>query len=256
MPFASLVMDDSPKYRWDAFAQGFRTLGYIISPQPSSGPNPTDVLVIWNRHRHHNEALKYEAVGAKVIVAENGYIGADSLGRPLYALALNYHNGPGRWPSGHEDRWAICGIKCQPWRTGGKHILVLPQRGIGPAGVAMPRNWPDRIVTRLRSVTSRNIVVRPHPGMDRPSLRPDLNSCWAAVTWGSGAAIKAIVAGIPVFYELEGWIGAAAAKCGIDDIENPFLGDREPMLNRLANAQWSVEEIATGGPLKRLLDMI
>jgi hypothetical protein len=66
------------------------------------------------------------------------------------------------------------------------------------------------------------------------------------VTWGSGAGIKSIVAGIPVFHEMPNWIGAPAAKLGLDDIEQPFLGDRQPMLNRLAWAQWDLDEIASG----------
>lgn len=74
------------------------------------------------------------------------------------------------------------------------------------------------------------------------------------VTWASGAAIKAIIEGIPVFYEFNDWIGAPAARYGIDDTENPFLGDRNPMLHRLSWAQWTAEEIASGEPFKCLLN--
>jgi hypothetical protein len=73
------------------------------------------------------------------------------------------------------------------------------------------------------------------------------------VTWGSGAAIKAIAAGIPVFHELECWIGAEAATFGINDLEHPFLGDRHLMFHRISWAQWTAEELASGEPFRWLL---
>jgi len=84
-------------------------------------------------------------------------------------------------------------------------------------------------------------------------MDPDFEDCWAAVTWASGGAIKAICAGIPVFYEFEKWIGAPSARLGFGDLENPFLGDRGPMLHRLSWAQWNVDEIAKGEPFRWLL---
>jgi hypothetical protein len=80
-----------------------------------------------------------------------------------------------------------------------------------------------------------------------------LADCFAAVTWGSGAAIKAIIAGVPVFHEFSRWIGAPAAKFGAANLEQPFVGDRLPMLRRLAYAQWSVAEIERGEPFALLL---
>lgn len=84
-------------------------------------------------------------------------------------------------------------------------------------------------------------------------LGADLKDCWAVVTWSSGAAIKAIAAGVPAFHALPNWIGAPAAKPFGSDLENPFLGDRLPMFQRLAWAQWGLDEIASGEPFKRLL---
>jgi hypothetical protein len=73
------------------------------------------------------------------------------------------------------------------------------------------------------------------------------------VTWGSGAAIKAIAAGIPVFHELKCWIGAEAAQFGIEDLEHPFLGDRHLMFHRLSWAMWTSEELESGEPFRWLL---
>jgi hypothetical protein len=73
------------------------------------------------------------------------------------------------------------------------------------------------------------------------------------VTWGSGAGITSLIAGIPVFHEFDRWIGGPAARFGIDDIESPFTGDRLPMFKRLAYMQWSVDEIESGEAFQWLL---
>ena len=74
----------------------------------------------------------------------------------------------------------------------------------------MPQSdWTVDVVSRLRRFTDREIRVRAHPGArPHPPLTPDLADCWAAVTWGSGAGVKALCEGVPVFHELAGWIGA------------------------------------------------
>jgi hypothetical protein len=260
---ALCVIRNEPSYRKEFFVEGLRRAGFAISGNLGHKPNREDVLLVWNRHGAHDGfARRFESVGARVIVAENGWIGKDRGGHKLYALCLAHHNGAGTWRVGEADRWEAGGYSCRPWRapTGSGHILVLPQRGIGERAISQPPGWTHDVVRRLRRVTGRPIRVREHPGRKLklndavlPPLNPDLEGAWACVTWGSGAGIKALVAGVPVFYEMPKWIGADAAKRGIAEIENPFLGDRLPMLRRLCWAQWSAEEIATGEPIKWLL---
>jgi hypothetical protein len=229
-------------YKHQAFAAGLRRHGFTVIDKPLPCPKPDDVLVIWNRYSRYEQMAKaYERCGAKVFVAENGYIGKTK------AMALGHHSGAGQWIEGAEDRWAKLGIELDPWRTDGEHILVLPQRGMGERGVAMPRHWLAGTLRRLEKATRRPVIVRRHPGQDRNArpIEEDLRGAWAAVVWGSGAGIKAIRAGIPVFHDLASWIGAPAASCNLD-IESPFLGDRLPMFKRLSWAQWELDEIASG----------
>jgi len=247
-------MRQSPHYRRDLFLAGLARCGYAVDQPPKQNPDPCDVLLVWNRHNLNDEfAKRYEAAGARVLVAENGFIGTDGHGHQLFALALWHHLGAGSWREGAEDRWAPLNVPMRPWRAVGDEIVVLPQRGIGPLGVAMPRDWTEKVVERLKSVTHRPVRVRIHPGKSRTDPWPDLQNAWAAVTWASGAGIKAILYGVPVFHELPNWIGAPAARFGINDIEAPFLGDRLPMLRRLAWAQWRLAEIAAGEPFRWLL---
>lgn len=237
-----------------SFRVGFEKLGYTVFNSTQQPIRPDDVLVLWNRHMHEDGIARgYEQAGARVIVAENGYIGSDPDGGKLFALALNYHNGAGKWNVGDPSRFKL---ELQPWRVSGEFILVLPQRGMGPPGVAMPRTWPQAIVQKLAKMTKRPIILRPHPGHNKNGydIYPAFQGAHCVVTWGSGAAIKAIYAGIPVFHDFDRWIGAdAARRLDVAHIELPFLGDRLPMFQRLAWAQWSLKEIESGEAFRWLL---
>lgn len=242
--------------RWESFSAGLRKAGFEVSERDFA-PMPDDVLLIWNRMpRDEAIALRYQRVAAKIIVAENGYIGASADGRKLIALARTYHNGAGQWPQGDDSddsRWTAMQVSLLPWRTCGDTILVLPQRGFGSPRVAMPPDWLGRVVPILRRMTKRSVIIRQHPGMKGPH-EPNFTNVWAAVTWGSGAGIKAIASGIPVFHDFSHWIGAGAALPFIGaDLEKPFIGDRLPMFRRLAWAQWSLQEIETGEPFRELV---
>lgn len=283
-----MVLDRIP-YRGGDFMEGLRRLGYSVSASVNHAPNRGDVLVIWNRSLTADAmAKRYEQCGATVVVVENGYFGRDWRGGHWYAMALGHHNGAGRWPVGGPERWDRLEVPLLPWRVsdGGRkgHILVLPQRGIGERGVAMPKTWPEQARAALGRATERPILVRPHPGPPpHPSLAPALANCHCAVTWGSGAALKALVAGVPVFHGLRDWIGGPAARLWPGEgsgsarrggqankpkgsvpgpascetpfasFEEPFLGDRLPMLRRLAWAMWERDEIRSGEAFAWLL---
>jgi hypothetical protein len=77
------------------------------------------------------------------------------------------------------------------------------------------------------------------------------------VIWSSGAGVQALVAGIPVIYQAPHWICEGAADDALEVVERNPLGvtpiSREAALQRMAWAQWSLAEIASGEPFRRLL---
>ncbi len=256
MPKAILLIRRHVEYRTDAFEAGLKNCGYTIAntlsiPKLERG----DLVVSWNRHSgwdHHCKNATRR--GASIIVVENGYIGAPAVGGKFFAMALDHHNGAGRWPVGGPERFLGMGVELKPWRQTGDHILILPQRGIGEPGIRQPPMWAQKTFKSISNRSKRKVRVRLHPGRINIPLEPDLVNCWAAVVWASGAGIKAIAAGIPVFHDFDKWIGAGAAtRLRHADFEKPFLGDRLPMFERLAWSQYSIEEITSGFAFRWLL---
>lgn len=229
--------------------RGLSRHGFQCEAKHVRNPMPDDLLVIWNRNRVFDPiANVYERAGARVMVCENGYLDRAADGSKYYAVALDAHNGAGRWFVGDEPRFKVDEL---PWRETGSKVLVLPQRGIGQQGVAMPSTWPQRVLERIK--TDREIVVRPHPGHQRMEQPLDFRDVWCCVTWGSGAAIKALRQGIPVFHEFPRWIGAPGASQLAGNIEACHTPDRRLLWTRITWAQWTLEEIGSGEAFDRLL---
>lgn len=235
-----------------AINAGLAAAGYRVAHNPPKDAGPGDVLVIWNRW-NQNDALaeRFEWGGGRVIVAENGYTGPGNV-----ALARSQHNGGGRWPEGTPRRWDALGLDLKPWRADGDHILVCPSRGMGSMLMRQPAGWVENTVERLRATTSRQVIVRPHPGnwKARPPKIPiadQLANAWACVIWNSSAGIHALIAGIPVICCAPKWI-CKAASGDLEHVTCPPMGDRLAVLERMAWAQWTLAEITSGEPFKRL----
>lgn len=221
--------------RWQAFSDGLTSLGYQVERGATLSPGPHDLLVTWNRIGFGEQAARaFEAAGLPILVAENALWGND--GGWLH-LSRTHHNTANRVRYGGPERWVGLGFELEPWQQGSE-VVVLPQRGIGSPPVAMPRDWPAKAVAETRG------RLRPHPGQGAcKALREDLANCGLAVTWGSGAAIKALQWGIPVRSDMPNWIG---------EQDNTNEG-RLAMFRRLAWAHWRLQEIASGEALRWVL---
>jgi hypothetical protein len=242
MPRALCLIRDLPHYRRDAFVAGLRACGFEVR-QGLFTPDPGDVVMMWNRYSGNDQiAERFEAAGASVLVAENGYLPTrDEHGRQFYAISRSQHHHGG---ATRQVRVPFAA----PWRQRGDHILICAQRGFG-SRVMQCAGWAERIHGELAVRTKRPVRFRKHPGNQPPDvpLERDLEGCHAAVVWSSNAGIGALLAGVPVFYAAPRWIAEkAAAPLEGADFERPFMGDRTAGLaNALAN-QWSIDEIASG----------
>lgn len=234
--------------RHDVFLAGLSAAGYTVSCGEPRSFRPGDALLIWNRRGHEEKvADNFERAGGVVFVAENCYVG-----RNYYALAKRYHNGGGEELVDDPSRASALGAHVAPWRTSGDHVLVCPNRFIGPHKALMPATWAVRTAEKLRQLTRREVRIRPHPGRGVPNrtLAEDLAGAWACVVWWSSAGVAALLAGVPVIYCAPWWIASVAAGRGLQSIEDPAMGDRLVALRRIGNSQFTPAEIAMGLPFR------
>lgn len=236
---AWLNLRQSVPERVAAFTAGLQKLGYEVRFGTTTKPGARDILVTWNRIAEgHQSACAFEAEQRPVIVTENATWGNDFLGQRWYFLGRTYHNKSSAVRFAGPERWDRLGVNLEPWRESGQTVL-LPQRGIGPPGVAMPLDWLQR--TKRRFPGAR---IRHHPGRGVESpLRWDLEHAQRVVTWGSGAAVKACMWGCEVVSDMPDWIGS----------HSPTDASRIGMLRRLAWGQWTLGEIENGTALAHIL---
>ncbi len=165
-------------------------------------------------------------------------------------------------PLGAPDyaRLDALGVAIQPWRKGGRHILLCPQSDYFMREVlGRSEPWAARVMRELAKYTDRTIVVRAW-SQDKVALSrtlgEDLEDCWALVTDSSAAAIGALLAGVPVFITGE----SPALLMGLaqlSEIERPRRPDgRELWAARLAASQWTLEEMREGKTWRELVERL
>jgi hypothetical protein len=251
LPRALCQLPDGPNYRRSAFVEGLQCAGFDVVADLAR-PGPEDLVVLWNRSGWRNdEARRFEAAGARVLVAENGYLGKTWRGGKWFSLALDHHAGAGRWPDGGPGRWDSWNVELAPWRAGGAETLILAQRGIGEPGIASPLGWAEGVQALIGG------RIRQHPGKDAPTvpLEQDLARAASVVTWHSAAALQALLLGVPAWYAFPRWIGAGAARPLAEFGKLPRCDDaaRLAMFRRLAWAVWNVDEVNSGQAFQALL---
>lgn len=259
-------------------AGGAQRLGLRIRcEQPhASQVRRTDICVVWNRIARMEPTARAAALAqAPLIVMENAYLAPGTDG-PWAAMALDWHNGAGRWWVGDGvARLRRLGVDPdsipEPAAPSLQNVLICDQRGIGREPMASPLGWGHETAARIR-VLGGAAILRPHPRLPRaadratPSLQEQIARASSLVTWASSAAVPALLAGRHVAYAAPAtaWATAAAPwKAGAP--KGPRAGcalgprvsweQRVRGLAEMAWAQASAAEIASGEALARLLQV-
>jgi hypothetical protein len=257
---------------FQAIAQGLTAQGHtVVYHDPTA-----DVAVIWSmlwsgRMRPNQEVYtSFRQQGRPVIVAEVGMIqrgqtwkiGVNGTGISSY----NFDN----LIANRADR---LNLKLQPWRNG-SNIVIAMQRQDSEQWHGLPpvNQWLESTVAEIRKHSDRPIVIRPHPRsgcnipsgclIDRPQFNAGsyddfdfdrvLESAHCVVNWNSGPGSQAVIAGVPAFVGPSS-LASPIANWDLSQIENPSRSERSVWLEQLAHTEWTVEEIRSGLPFKRLV---
>jgi hypothetical protein len=232
--------------------------------------------VLWSGRMAANQAVwnHYREQGRPVIVVD---VGALYRGE-TWKIALNSITAAGYY--GHTknldwDRPRKLGISLAINLSRNPRIVVAAQhaRSLQVADLVSTEDWIVQQVKRLREVTDRPIVLRPHPRspLDTArlvSLPKDIVieqpqklvntydsynlafDCYAMINYNSGPGTQAALAGTRPIVDQSSL--AYPVSIPIQDIEKPYTVDRDQWLVEICHTEYTVEEIKKGTWLTRL----
>lgn len=259
---------------FDAFEQSVKRLGHGVVEDGE------DVAVIWsvlwngrmigNRRVYLNARLNNKPV----IILEVG-----TLKRNItWKVAVNHISREGFY--GHEEnldtnRPTKLNVSLQPYNENRRReILIATQRQESLLWHGQPavEDWVNDLVSKIKALTDRPVVVRPHPRymfkkpvpgvrVERPRHVADTYDEFdikydyhCIINYNSGPSMQGLIKGTPIISDLTSL--AAPLSNVLENIEDLKFPDREDWFLKLCHTEWTVEEIAQGLPLERLLPII
>jgi hypothetical protein len=142
-----------------------------------------------------------------------------------------------------DDRLKRWDVQIEPWRTGGRSIVVIP-----PSAYYFPiydttRTWLHTTLETLRRHTERPIHIKESKGRLRECLL-DEKDAFAVVCCMSAAGMEAALMGVPVF-STENCCSWGVNAGPLERIESPERHDRHAWACSLAFASWHASELGS-----------
>ena len=194
---------------------------------------------------------------------------------------LSDNSPPDRWEAA-KSRW---NVKSDAWRKSNQDdpiMFVLQPKDNWSMNELDPIEWFHSVYEKLRPITDRKFIVRPHPNHvvnieERISEFPEdvevhigqkyfkgdekkyyrfhfqeaITNLHAVVTHNSTAGVDSCVRGIPTFNTSDLAISWPVANKDLNNIETPEYPDRTQWLHDLGYKLWSEKEIRDGTVFKR-----
>lgn len=257
---------------FDAVERGLIRQGHTVVDQDQ------DIDVIWsvlwhgrmspNKHIYENN----RAVGKKTLIIEVGNLFRNKTWR----LSLDHIDATGIYGNKNQldqDRPKKLGLVMgQQKLNRAKSILIAAQHNKSLQWQGMPSltDWINNQITQLRTYTDRPIVVRPHPrcSLDGPVRGASIDypkhiggsyddfdihyDYHCVINHNSGPTVQAALNGVPIICHKTSL--AFPVSDSMENIENIQLIDRDAWVIALSHTEWTVEEIAAGIPIVRILD--
>ena len=258
---------------FDAFEKGLLSQGHEIVDSNE------DVAVIWSVLWHGrmsaNQHIYEECIqrNKPVIIIEVGNLKRNETWR----ICLNHINGLGEFGANEDidvNRPNKLGLQLSPAKTNRKEEILIAtqhQKSLQWKGMPTMADWTLQTIDKIRKITERPIVIRPHPRSPMTGIEHEFKNVkrqqpiqvkgsyddfdidynyHCVINHNSGPPILAAIAGTPVI------TGSSSLAYPVSDvlenIENPKLQDREEWFTKLTHCEWTVDEIQQGIPIKRL----
>ena len=187
------------------------------------------------------------------------------------------------------DRWEMLvkkfNVKYEPWRKSNKEdpiIFVLQPKDNWSINELDPIDWFNSVYNKLRPMTDRKFIARPHPNnvsniLERKNELPEdveiqytqkhfvgdekkfyrfhfqeaIAKAHAVVTHNSTASVDSCIRGIPTFCTSDLALCWDVCNKDLNDIETPKTPDRTQWVYDLGYKLWSIREIRDGTVYKR-----
>jgi hypothetical protein len=260
---------------FDAFARGAKSLGHnVVWNDPNSD---VDVIwsVLWSGRMAANKSIweRNLAQSKPTVVLEVGGIRRGT----TWKVGLNGINRDAYFGDMGNDstRASLLSLEVKPWRTDGEYILLCGQHEKSEQWRNQPRmsRWVMETIENIQAHTDRPIIFRPHPRCRLPAIEHQyknvyrqepvktpgsyddfdmkFNNIYCTVSWTSNPGIHSVLNGIPAYTSTSSLAWDVSIK-SLTNLDNPPTPDRQQWLNDYAWTEFTVEEIASGLPLKRL----
>ena len=258
-----------------AVLDSLRGAGHTIEPNSMDA----DAAVIWSvlwagrMAQNHEVWVRYRESGRPVIVVD---IGALYRGE-TWKIALNSITANGYY--GHTenldwDRPQRLGINLAVNLSRNPRIVIAAQhqKSLQVAGLVSMESWILEQIDKIKTVTDRPIVIRPHPRsaldvsrfknitnvtVEQPQHIADTYDsynltfdCHALVNHNSGPGIQAALAGTRPIVDSSSL--AYPVSIDLKNIEQPYDIDRDQWLVEICHTEYTVKEIEQGLWIQRL----
>lgn len=274
-----LLLTTRPEVYSRAFADSLEQAGYEVCRAPQDPGIRPAIAVSWGMRRMDDLTIACNATRVPVLILENGYISRPTrwlvddrpkVGPFVQVSWGRINNVPDYQPSDLRlaEVLQASGLEVRPTRADNDgYILVCgqvpddAQHKLGPTAL---NDWYGDTILRTAKAMGRNrVLYRPHPMnltfkpdrrlLKRPhgiiidyqnpkevTLAESMRGACVMVTYNSNAGVEAMIEGLPVICDpkahYHAWCNGDAER-------------RSKYLARLANMQWTLEEIAAGKPL-------
>ena len=320
--FRRTVKDRRRGASWDLLkymAEGIKAVGDnpIIVNENRSGPTVENEMEPTARigcmfgyggtnQRHHTKGRRLDLVerakkkGIYIITFDGGLLSSfgNTITNPNHhwrvALYSPMNNGNFLSDNSPPDRWEkftkLFNIKYEPWRKSKPDdpiLFVLQPSDNWSMNELDPIAWFNDVYKKLRPLTKRKFLVRPHPNhmaaMEkrinefpkdvnvvigqkffsgdekkyyRFNFQDAISNCHAVITHNSTASTDSCIRGVPTFVTSDLSICWPVSNTDLLKIESPIYPDRTQWVHDIGYKLWHINEIKNGTVFKRFKEKL